>query len=112
MFVPKIEVLMLVAAVSGFQQHFHASPRGLPLAGKKPKTFDEWSARRWTSTSATTMKQRPTSSSGNTTSEISRNTTAIDVAAAVVRDRRLQFEAARDGNRLQQHDILRRNLGG
>mmetsp|Transcript_6860 Transcript_6860/g.20907 ORF Transcript_6860/g.20907 Transcript_6860/m.20907 type:complete len:98 (+) Transcript_6860:187-480(+) len=93
-------LLLLLLVSDGFVLGPRATPS--PLYGKKPKTFDEWSSRRRVSSAA-----RPVRRVENATSEGN----ATEIADAIARDRLIQFEAVRDGNKLRQHDIFIRHLG-
>lgn len=75
---------------------------------KKPKTFDDWAS--WRRSKSPSTKRRD----GNVTNHDALNSTINEqvIADAVLKDRRLQFEAMRDGNKLRQIDILNRNLQG
>lgn len=77
----------------------HETKRAIVSAhGKKPKSADDWASYRKLPRKNATKVEDKTRIKDD------------DVAVQIARDKKIQFEAMRDGNKVKQHDIMRKFL--
>mmetsp|Transcript_19257 Transcript_19257/g.25003 ORF Transcript_19257/g.25003 Transcript_19257/m.25003 type:complete len:105 (+) Transcript_19257:205-519(+) len=77
--------------------------QSLIMNARKPKSFDDWAKYREKSGLSTRQKN-------NTEVDLSNSVNDTAILNQIYEERRMQFDAHREGNRYNQMDILRRHL--